>query len=68
MNKFHTLDNILNGFIFQELIDTITHNEQTITEKTIKKVFNEILNIQMKDANYLLNEHMQDILKLTGGI
>lgn len=49
---------------FEELIITVLHNEKTINEKTVKKVFNEILKMTLTDAEYLLNDNMDRIIKI----
>ena len=63
-NNTNTNDNLLQGFSFQELIDTISCNEKIINEESATKVFNEILSMQLHDAKFLLQEHMQEIIQL----
>lgn len=48
---------------FDDLIITVQSNEKEVNEKNIKKVFNEILEIQLQDARFLLNENMNEIIK-----
>lgn len=62
-NKFCIMDNLLDGFTFDELITAVQSNEPEINEKTVEKVFNEILQAQLKDARFLLKTKMQNILK-----
>lgn len=62
-NKFHTKDNILDGFTYEDLIDAIKSNEAIIDKQTIEKVFNEILKEQIKNAKEMLKHNIDNILK-----
>ena len=63
-NKFHVLDDLLGGFTYDDLITAVISNEPVITEQTIKKVFNEILQAQLTDAKAVLKANMQEVLKI----
>jgi len=63
-NKFHVMDDLLDGFTHDDLVTAILSNESEINEQTIKKVFNEILQAQLADAKALLKVNMQEVLKI----
>ncbi len=58
-----TLDNILAGFTIQDLIDAVYSNEAWKDEIRVKKVFNEFLEAQQKEAKETLRQNMDLILK-----
>lgn len=62
-NNFSFQDSILDGITIDDIITATLSNEKEITEATVTKVFNEILKIQLTDAKFMLNKHMQDIIK-----
>jgi len=61
---FHVLDDLLSGFTHDDLVTAILSNESVITEQTIKKVFNEMLQEQMNNAKATLKANMQKVLKI----
>ena len=61
---FHILDDLLSGFTHDDLVTTVLSNESVITEQTIKKVFNEMLQEQMNNAKATLKANMQKVLKI----
>ena len=63
-DKFHILDDLLGGFTHDDLVTAVLANEPEITEQTIKKVFNEMLQQQINDAKSLLKSNMQEVLKI----
>ena len=70
MNKRYLLghdlmekDSLMDGFTFEEVINTLNCNEEVINEKTARKIVNEILTIQLTDMNKLLNDNIQEIIK-----
>jgi len=63
-NKFHVMDDLLDGFTHDDLVTATLSNESEINEQTIKKVFNEILQAQLADAKALLKVNMQEVLKI----
>jgi len=63
-DKFHILDDLLGGFTHDDLVTAVLANEPEITEQTIKKVFNEMLQQQINEAKSLLKTNMQEVLKI----
>lgn len=64
MTEFFSFqDSILDGITFDDVITATLSNEQELNEKTVTKVFNEILQTQLEDAKFMLKKHMQDIIK-----
>jgi hypothetical protein len=63
-DQFVVYDNILDGITFDDLITAVLSNEPEVNERTVKKVFKEILETQLKDADYLLEQHMQKIIAI----
>lgn len=61
-DKFCKKDSVLDGFDFEELIDTITVNEPEINEKTVKKIFDELIKSQFENAREVLKANMSNIL------
>jgi len=67
MNKkfpFHILDDLLGGFTHDDLVTAVLSNESAITEQTIKKVFDELLQQQINEAKATLKVNMQEVLKI----
>lgn len=62
MSTFHTLDNLIQGLDFQELIDTIHCNEAWHDEIRVKKVFNELLQMRIREARQSLRANMTNII------
>lgn len=60
--KLSMRDDLLAGFDFQELIDTVNANEPKKDEKSIMKVFEDMLKSSVSDARFMLKKHMKDIL------
>jgi len=59
---FHPKDNLLRGITFEDLIDTVFSNEREINERTVRKVYKELLRASMKDAEAELRDNMDEIL------
>ena len=59
MNKNDSLINIT----LDELITTIQSNEPEISPAVVKKVYMEILEKQLEDAEYMIDNNMDDIIK-----
>lgn len=59
----HTKDDLLRGITFEELIETLQSNEPTHDERTVKRVFEEILRANLEDARSELRSNMQFIIK-----
>lgn len=64
MDRFCIHDNILDEIINDELVTTLLSNEPQITESIIYKVFNEILEMKIKNAEETLKNNMNQILKI----
>ena len=64
-DKFSTQDDILTGITYDDIITAVQSNEKEINKNTIKKVFKEILETNMKDAQYLLEKNMDQIIELS---
>jgi hypothetical protein len=67
MNKeknIHVLDSLFNGFTFEDLLTAIQCNEKIIDKTTIKKVFNELLEENLRNAKALLNQNIDKILEV----
>jgi len=60
-NNFSIKDSILEGIDFEELITTIQSNESEITDRTIIKVYDEILQAKLEDARHILKENIEYI-------
>jgi len=58
-------DEILGNITIGELIDTLVSNEPTINEKIVMKVYKEILDYKLQDAEDELKHYMKFILKET---
>jgi len=63
-DKFHVMDDLLSGFTHDDLITAVLSNEPAITEQTIKKVFNEMLQQQINDAKATLKANLKEVLKI----
>ena len=61
---FHVLDDLLSGFTHDDLITAVLANETEITEQTIKKVFNEMLQQQINEAKATFKDNLQEVLKI----
>ena len=59
-----TQDQILNAITYEELIDTIQSNESVIDEKTVKRVYKEILKFKLSEAEYELKKNMKKIIEM----
>lgn len=57
-------DDLLRGFTYQDLIDTVYSNEEIRDEKAVRKVFDEIRDSQLRDARSMLRHDMKKILKV----
>lgn len=60
---FHPKDALLKAISFEELIETVQANEPEINEKSIMKVYNELLKERLSDASYDLKKNMKQIIK-----
>ena len=60
--RFHEEDDLFRGITFKELIITLQSNEKVIDEKSVYKVFKEIMDYRMEDAKDVLKDNMKEIL------
>ena len=56
-------DSLLDGFTFEEIIDTLHCNEHEINEEAVRRVVNEILSENLTNMNELLDNNIQEIIK-----
>ena len=59
---FHSDDDLLRGISFQDLIDTVYSNESIVDERSVRKVYKEILTTNLKDAEYELKQNMTEVI------
>ena len=62
-SHWHPKDNILDDITFEELITTFESNEKTIDEKSITKVFNELMKGKVSEAKFTFKKNIGEILK-----
>jgi len=62
-----TNDEILSGFTAQKIILTVICNEPIKDEKTVKKVFEELLTIKINEARKIFNSQLETILEEVKG-
>jgi len=60
---FHPDDDLLKGITFQELIDTVYSNEKVVDEKSVWKVFNELVKVKLEDAKSELKSDIKQVIK-----
>ena len=61
-DKFSSMDGLI-SISYDDVIEAVLSNEKVIDKTTVRRVFKEILNQQLKDANYSLDQHMEKIIK-----
>ena len=59
---FSEHDSLLDGITFEDLIITLQSNEKVIDEEAVKRVFEDLVRANLKDARFLLKEKMQFII------
>lgn len=59
---FSEHDSLLDGITFEDLIITLQSNEKVIDEEAVKRVFEDLVWTNLKDARFLLKEKMQFII------
>ena len=62
--KFHIKDDVMGCITFEDVLDGLTC-ERIVNEKTVMKVYKDMLNDNMEDAIYLINLNMKTILSLS---
>lgn len=60
--KFNEMDWLMTGITFDDLITAVQSNEPTIDERTVTKVFNELVKSALEDARYELKQNMKKII------
>lgn len=60
--RFFTGDDLLAGFTYDDLIETVNSNEKMHDKKAVMKVFKELMKIAVKDAEYAIKADMDKIL------
>jgi hypothetical protein len=63
LKNFHPKNSLLDGIAYEDIIDRLFDSSPTVDEAAAKRIFEEILSAQIKDARALLKDHMQAILK-----
>lgn len=58
----HETDNILDGVTFDDVILALHSGERVIDEKAVRRVVKEILESQMQDFEYILNNNIDEII------
>lgn len=61
---FNSHDWLLTGLTLEDLITAVQSNEPTIDERSVTKVFNELVKSTLEDARYELKQNMQKIIKI----
>ena len=56
MELISKFDNVLDDITIDEILTTIECNEKEVNAETIKKVYEEILKLRLKDASYMLEK------------
>ena len=62
-SRWHQKDDLLRGITYEDLIITVQSNEPEINEASVRKVYREILNSNLHDAQVDLKDNMSRILK-----
>jgi len=60
---WHPKDNILDNITFEELITTVESNEKIIDEKSITKVFDDLMKAKISEAKFSFKQNKNTILK-----
>jgi len=55
-------DNLLDGFTFGTVITALHCGEKVIDEKAVRKVVKEILDSQLQDLDFLIENNMDKII------
>ena len=56
-------DNLLDGFTFEEVIDSLVCNEPDISEATVMRVINNMLQENIENMNALVKNNLPEIIK-----
>ena len=62
---FHEQDDLLRGLTFEDLITAVASNipSERINPMTVNKQYQELLRMQMRDAEYELKRNMKQIIQ-----
>jgi DNA gyrase/topoisomerase IV subunit B len=60
---FRPEDNILDDITFDELITTVEGNEKSIDERSVTRVFNELMKSKINEAKYVFKKNIKEIIK-----
>lgn len=55
-------DSVLDGFTFEQLIISLRSGSEKVNENEVRKVAKEMLDIQLQDMNFLIENNMQEII------
>lgn len=55
-------DSLLDGFTMKQVMDAVTCGEPTISPDSVRKVFNDMLKVQVQDARAILEANMDTII------
>ena len=61
--SWHSEDNLLHGFSYQDLIDMVYSNEKIVDEESVTRCFNDILDSNTNEARHSLKSHMEKIVE-----
>ncbi len=56
-------DSVLDGFTFEQLIISLRSGSKKVDETEIRKVAKEMLDIQLEDMNYLIDNNINEIIE-----
>lgn len=56
-------DNILDGFNIEAIIIALVCNERVIDDRAARKVYHEILEVRLEDAEFILNNNISEIVQ-----
>ena len=59
----HELDNLLDGFTFDCVITALYCGEKVIDEAAVNRVVKDILDSQIQDMRFLIENNMHEIIK-----
>ena len=61
--QFNEKDDLLRGITFEDLIVAVQSNCKEINEHTIKETLNDMLEPNLQDMRFLLNQNMELIIR-----
>jgi len=60
--SFHMKDSVLDGFTFEDLITTIQTSEAKIDEKTVLRILEKVIKLDVAGARSVVKKEMKNIL------